>query len=56
MGSSTGKKGGKKHGRDKDKCARYRASGRRAKNKERRRAKEARRQERLKAKRTKDES
>lgn len=40
--------GDKKHGRNKLKCARYRAEGRREKNKARRIAKEARRQERLK--------
>ena len=45
MGSSTGKK----HGRDRDKCVRYRASGRREKNKKRRKAKEAKRQAKLKA-------
>ena len=44
MGSSTGKKGGKKTGRDKVKCAKYRASGKREKNKERKRRKEAKRQ------------
>jgi len=48
MGSSTGKKGGKKHGRNKVKCARYRALGTREKNKERRKKKEAKRQTRLK--------
>ena len=48
MGSSTGKKGGKKIGRDKVKCAKYRASGKREKNKERRKRKEAKRQARLK--------
>ena len=51
MGSSTGKKGGKKIGRDKDKCARYRASGKREKNKERRIRKEAKKQGRLKERR-----
>lgn len=44
MGSSTGKKGGKKTGRDKVKCAKYRASGKREKNKERKRRKETKRQ------------
>jgi len=39
--------GTKKHGRDKVKCAQYRASGRREKNKRRRIEKEARRQKRL---------
>ena len=34
MGSSQGKKGGKKIGRNKKKCERYRAEGRRKKNKE----------------------
>jgi len=50
MGSSTGKKGGKKHGRDKVKCARYRSLGTREKNKERRKKKEAKRQLKLKGK------
>jgi len=44
MGSSTGKKGGKKIGRDKVKCAQYRALGTREKNKERRKKKEAKKQ------------
>lgn len=48
MGSSTGKKGGKKFGRDRTKCARYRESGTREKNKKRRIEKEAKRQARLK--------
>lgn len=50
MGSSTGKKGGKKHGRDKVKCVRYRALGTREKNKERRKKKEAKRQLKIKGK------
>lgn len=58
MGSSTGKKGGKKFGRDRVKCARYRAQGRLEKNKAKRIEKERRRQERFKARgiRNKSES
>lgn len=55
MGSSTHKAGGRKHGRDRDKCARYRASGRREKNKARRKAKEIQRQARLKIRRKENE-
>ena len=47
--------GDKKHGRNKVKCARYRAEGRREKNKARRIAKEARRQERLRLRRLQKE-
>ena len=48
MGSSTGKKGGKKCGRDRVKCARYRTQGRCEKNRLRRSEKERKRQERFK--------
>ena len=34
-GGTRGKKGNKKHGRNKEKCAKYRNEGRREKNKER---------------------
>jgi hypothetical protein len=48
------RKGGtRKHGRDKERCARYRALGRREENKERKIQKEKRRQERLKARKAK---
>jgi len=47
--------GDKKHGRNKVKCALYRAEGRREKNKERRIAKEARRQEKLRLRRLQKE-
>jgi hypothetical protein len=47
--------GSKKHGRNKEKCARYRAEGRREKNKARRIAKEARRQERFRLRRLQKE-
>jgi hypothetical protein len=47
--------GNKKHGRNKVKCALYRAEGKREKNKERRIAKEARRQERLRLRRLQKE-
>ena len=43
--------GDKKHGRNKVKCARYRAEGRREKNKARRKAKRDRKLARLRAKR-----
>jgi len=43
--------GQRKHGRDKVKCARYKAEGRREKNKARRIAKEERRQERFRERR-----
>jgi len=46
--SSTHKKGSKKFGRDKVKCAQYRAAGTREKNKARRKRKEVKRQARLK--------
>lgn len=50
------RKGGKrKIGRDKDKCARYRAAGTREKNKERKRIKEAKRQERFRLRREGDD-
>ena len=44
--------GQRKHGRDKVKCARYRASGTREKNKARRIAKEEKRQERFRERRS----
>jgi hypothetical protein len=47
--------GSKKHGRNLVKCAKYRAEGRREKNKARRIAKEARRQERLRLRRLQKE-
>lgn len=46
--SSRGKGGTRKHGRDKVKCARYRAQDRREKNKKRRIEKEERRQAKFK--------
>ena len=51
MGANSSKsgKGTRKHGRDQVKCARYRAQGRREKNKARRIAKEKKRQEKLRA-------
>lgn len=47
MAKKSGGKGSRKHGRNKDKCQRYRVSGRREDNKARRIEKEKRRQEKL---------
>ena len=47
--SSKAKGGARKHGRDQNKCARYKVQGRREKNKCKRIEKEARRQARLRA-------
>ncbi len=51
--SSKAKGGTKKYGRDKVKCARYRAQGKREKNKRRRIEKEKQRQMRFKLRRNK---
>lgn len=54
--SSRSKGGTRKHGRDRDKCARYRTRDTKEKNKRRRIEKEERRQERFKARKVKNGS
>lgn len=55
MSSSTGKKGGKKIGRNKSKCERYRLEGRRGKNKELKRNRYAQKMEKATQRRLKRE-
>ncbi len=49
--SSTGRKGAKKHGRNKDKCAKYRATNRKEINKRREALKREKKYAKLRAKR-----